>query len=76
MVRAAEELGTNMIGIAEAHDHASRERRAFRAAPYALHGLAGVLRGSNSTLRLNVVRHHLPLQHPIITAKALATADC
>lgn len=73
--RRAEELGYDMISIPEhfvvPHSHLEL------SGPHYLHSTVGqaFIAGATQRIRVNSSVTILPLQHPIVTAKALATAD-
>lgn len=75
MVQRAEELGYEMVGVPEhfvvPHDHVDL------TGPHYFHSTVGqaFLAGATQRIRVNSFVTLLPLQHPIVTAKALATAD-
>lgn len=75
MVRRADELGYDMVGVPEhfvvPHDHVEL------SGPHWFHSTVGqaFLAGATQRIRVTSSVTLLPLQHPIVTAKALATAD-
>jgi probable F420-dependent oxidoreductase len=75
MVQQAEKLGYEMVGIPEhfvvPNDHVEL------SGPHYFHSTVGqaFLAGATEHIRVNSFVTLLPLQHPIVTAKALATAD-
>lgn len=75
MVQAAETQGYDMIGIAE-HMIMPRENVEL-SGPHHMHSTVSqaYFAGATQRIRLNSCVTILPLQHPIITAKALSTAD-
>lgn len=74
MARRAEELGYDMIGIPE---HFAVPPDDQHTGHFWLHSTTAqaALAGATSRIRLNSCVTILPLQHPIVHAKALATAD-
>lgn len=75
MARRAEELGYDMIGIPE---HLAMPSEEFEySGRFWFHSTTAqaAIAGATSRIRINSCVTILPLQHPIITAKALATAD-
>jgi probable F420-dependent oxidoreductase len=75
LARWAEQLGFEMISVPE-HHIIPREHVDLSGAHYfaAYPGMA-FFAGATSTIRVNSCIAILPVQHPIITAKALATID-
>jgi probable F420-dependent oxidoreductase len=75
MVKRAEQLGYDMIAIPEhfviPHEHVELSGPHFLQSTIAQAYIAG----ATETIRLNSCVTLLPLQHPIVLAKALATAD-
>ena len=75
LARKAEELGYDMIAVPE-HFAIPREYVALSGPHYFHAGVAQAhFAGATETIRVNSCIALLPLQHPIITAKALATMD-
>ncbi len=74
MARRAEELGYDMIGIPE---HLAVPPDDQHSGSFWLHSTTAqaALAGATDTILLNSCVTILPLQHPILHAKALATAD-
>lgn len=74
LARRAEQLGYDMIGIPE---HLAIPPDDLHAGSFWLHSTTAqaALAGATEKIRLNSCVTILPLQHPIIMAKALATAD-
>lgn len=74
MAKRAEELGYDMIGIPE---HLAVPPDDQHTGPFWLHSTTAqaALAGATSKILLNSCVTILPLQHPILHAKALATAD-
>ena len=74
MARRAEELGYDMIGIPE---HLAVPPDDQHSGAFWLHSTTAqaALAGATSRILLNSCVTILPLQHPILHAKALATAD-
>ena len=74
MARRAEELGYDMIGIPE---HLAVPPDDRHSGSFWLHSTTAqaALAGATSRILLNSCVTILPLQHPILHAKALATAD-
>lgn len=74
LARRAEELGYDMIGIPE---HLAIPPGDQHTGSFWLHSTTAqaALAGATETIGLNSCVTILPLQHPIIMAKALATAD-
>ncbi|MCB2061505.1 MAG: TIGR03619 family F420-dependent LLM class oxidoreductase [Novosphingobium sp.] len=74
MAQRAEELGYDMIGIPE---HLAIPPDDQHTGHFWFHATTAqaALAGATSRIRLNSCVTILPLQHPIIMAKALATAD-
>jgi probable F420-dependent oxidoreductase len=75
MVKRAEELGYDMIGIPE-HLIIPREHIEL-SGPHYFHAAAaqGYVAGATERIRINSALTILPLQHPIVMAKAYATID-
>lgn len=75
MAKRAEELGYDMIAVPE-HHIIPREHVELSGAHY-FHAAAaqGYLAGATSKILINSCISILPLQHPVVTAKALATID-
>lgn len=75
MAKRAEALGYDMIAAPE-HFIIPNEHVAL-SGPHHFHAAAaqGFYAGATSTIRINSCIAILPLQHPIVTAKALATVD-
>jgi probable F420-dependent oxidoreductase len=75
MARRADELGYDMISIPE-HFIIPREHVDLSGAHY-FHAAAaqGYFAGATQRIRINSSVAILPLQHPIVTAKALSTID-
>jgi probable F420-dependent oxidoreductase len=75
MVKRAEQLGYDMIGIPE-HLIIPREHVELSGAHY-FHAAAaqGYVAGATERIRINSSLTILPLQHPIVMAKAYATID-
>lgn len=75
MAKAAEQLGYDMLTVPE-HFIIPREHLDLSGAHY-YHAAAaqGYFAGATETILINSSIAILPLQHPIITAKALATVD-
>jgi probable F420-dependent oxidoreductase len=75
MARRADELGYDMISVPEhfiiPNDHVEL------SGPHYFHAAAaqGYFAGATQRIRINSSIAILPLQHPIVTAKALATID-
>jgi probable F420-dependent oxidoreductase len=74
MAKRAEELGYDMIGIPE---HLAIPPDDLHTGHFWFHATTAqaALAGATNRIRLNSCVTILPLQHPIIMAKALATAD-
>ena len=75
MARRAEELGYDMIGIPE---HLAVPPEEFKySGRFWFHSTTAqaAIAGATRRIRINSSVSILPLQHPVITAKALATAD-
>ena len=75
LARRAEELGYDMIAVPE-HFVIPTEHVAL-SGPHYFHAAAaqGYFAGATQRIRINSSVAILPLQHPIVTAKALATLD-
>jgi probable F420-dependent oxidoreductase len=75
MVKRAEQLGYDMIGIPE-HLVIPREHVEL-SGPHYFHAAAaqGYVAGATERIRINSSLTILPLQHPIVMAKAYATID-
>ena len=75
MVRRAEELGYDMIAVPE-HFIIPRSHVDL-SGPHYFHAAAaqGYIAGATSRIRINSCITILPLQHPVVTAKALSTID-
>jgi probable F420-dependent oxidoreductase len=75
MVKRAEELGYDMINIPE-HLVIPREHVEL-SGPHYFHAAAaqGYVAGATQRIRIGTALTILPLQHPIVTAKALSTID-
>ncbi|MEV3901699.1 TIGR03619 family F420-dependent LLM class oxidoreductase [Mycobacterium sp. NPDC050551] len=75
MARCAEELGFDMISVPE-HFLIPRAHVELSGAHY-LHSTVAqaFFAGATTTIRLNSAATLLPLQHPAVMAKAIATAD-
>lgn len=75
LARWAEELGYAMISVPE-HHVIPREHVALSGPHYfSAYPAMAHLAGATETIRVNSCIAILPLQHPIVTAKALATMD-
>jgi probable F420-dependent oxidoreductase len=75
MVRRAEDLGYDMVAVPE-HIVMPREHVELSGAHWLHSTIAqAYFAGATQRIRLNSCVTILPLQHPMITAKALATAD-
>lgn len=75
MVKLAEELGYDMIAVPE-HFIIPRSHVEL-SGPHFFHSAAaqGYIAGATRRIRINSCITILPLQHPIVTAKALSTLD-
>lgn len=75
LARWAENLGFEMLSVPE-HHIMPGEHREF-SGPFYLNGAVGMAAyaGATETVRINSCISILPLQHPITTAKQLATMD-
>lgn len=75
MARRAEELGYGLLAVPE-HFLVPRSHVALTG-PHYFHSTVAqaYLAGATQTIRLSTCATLLPLQHPVIMAKALATAD-
>jgi probable F420-dependent oxidoreductase len=75
LVKWAEKLGYAMISVPE-HHVIPREHVALSGPHYfSAYPATAYLAGATETIRVNSCIAILPLQHPIVTAKALATMD-
>ncbi len=75
LAKLAEELGYDMIAVPE--HHIIPRSHVELSGPHYFHAAAaqGYLAGATSKIRINSCVSILPLQNPIVTAKALATVD-
>lgn len=75
MVRRAEELGYDMVAVPE--HFVVPNAHVDLSGPHWFHSTVGqaFLAGATQRIRVNSSVTLLPLQHPIVTAKALSTAD-
>lgn len=75
MVKRADELGYDMVAVPE-HLVVPRDHVDL-SGPHYFHAITAqaYLAGATERIRVNSCVSILPLQHPIVTAKALATAD-
>ncbi len=75
MARRAEALGYDMIAVPE--HFVVPLSHVELSGPHYLHAIAGMsaLAGATQTIRINSCILILPLQHPVVTAKGLATLD-
>lgn len=75
MVRRAEELGYDMVGVPE--HFVVPNTHVELSGPHYFHSTVAqaFLAGATQRIRVNSLVTLLPLQHPIVMAKALATAD-